>query len=255
MDLAFRDLGGDGQPFVILHGLFGSSQNWAGMGRRLLDRGRCFLLDLRNHGDSPHASEHSLSVCVRDVFEWASRHSPRPLRLIGHSMGGLVAMGFAIAHPELTAAVASLDIAPRAYPGEHDVELRALSTDIGSCRSRKDLDDLLSPILPDPFVRQFILMNAVRDGEGFRWRIDAAILASSTVARDFADVSGSYDGPALLVAAGKSSYVDEEGREAMRRHFPAARMVTIPEADHWLHVSAPGPVHRLLSDFLAGDPG
>jgi pimeloyl-ACP methyl ester carboxylesterase len=104
-------------------------------------------------------------------------------------------------------------------------------------------------------ARQFILMNAVRDNGGFRWRIDASILASSTVAADFAGVSGSFGGPALLVVAGRSPYVDRDGREAMRRHFPAARIVTIPEADHWLHVSAPNAVHQVLSEFLVGTAG
>jgi len=138
---------------------------------------------------------------------------------------------------------------------EHTAELRALSTDLSACRSRADLDALLSPEIPDPFVRQFILTNAVRDGEGFRWRIDASILASSTVAGDFARVSGTFGGPALLVAGGKSSYVDDEGREAMRRHFPAGRIVTIPEADHWLHVSAPQALHDVLDEFLARTAG
>ncbi len=76
MDLAFRDLGGQGPPIVFLHGLFGSSQNWVGMGRRLLDMGRIMLVDLRNHGDSPHAAEHSLAACVQDVAEWAGLHAP-----------------------------------------------------------------------------------------------------------------------------------------------------------------------------------
>lgn len=252
MDLAFRDLGGDGPPVVILHGLFGSSQNWVGMGRRLLDRGRCFLLDLRNHGDSPHSPEHSLEACVGDVEEWTRAHGTGPLRLIGHSMGGLVAMGFAIFHPELTLGIASLDITPRAYEPEHSRELRALSTDLGGCRTRADLDARLSPILPDATVRQFILTNAVRDGDGFRWRIDAGVLARSTLSRDWRRVSGAFEGPALLMAGGRSTYVDQEGRQAMLRHFPAARIVTIPEADHWLHVSAPDALHGILSDFLSG---
>ncbi len=252
MELAFRDLGGTGEPFVILHGLFGSSQNWVGMGRRLVHGGRCFLLDLRNHGDSPHAADHSLAACVEDVAQWARSHAGGPVRLIGHSMGGLVAMGFAIAHPELTTAVASLDIAPRAYSTGHVEELRALSTDISSCRTRRELDTLLSPILPDTAARQFILMNAVRDGDGFRWRIDASIVAGSTVNQDFPSVTGTFDGPALLVAGGKSPYVKHTDRDVMLRYFPSARILTIPEADHWLHVTAADALQRVLSEFLSG---
>lgn len=160
-------------------------------------------------------------------------------------------MGFAISHPELTAAVASLDIAPRPYATGHAEELRALSTDIASCRTRRELDALLSPILPDPAVRQFILMNAVREGDGFQWRIEASIVAGSTVNQDFERVTGTFDGPALLVAGGRSSYVKEADRQVMLRYFPSARILTIPEADHWIHVTAPDALQRILSEFLA----
>ena len=130
MDLAFRDLGGHGQSIVFLHGLFGSSQNWVGTGRRLSGLGRCLLVDLRNHGGSPHAAEHSLAACVQDIADWARTHAPGPLTLVGHSMGGLVAMGFAIAHPEVTAGVVSIDIAPRSYSSDNSAELKALHSDI-----------------------------------------------------------------------------------------------------------------------------
>ncbi len=250
MDLAFRDLGGQGPPIVFLHGLFGSSQNRVGMGRRLLYKGRIMLVDLRNHGDSPHAAEHSLAACVQDVAEWAGLHAPGRLRLAGHSMGGLVAMGFAIAHQDLTAAVVSLDIAPRAYAPEHEAELRAFHADISRCRSRAELDDLLMPILPDAGVRQFILTNAVREGEGFRWRLNVPALEASTVSADFANVTGTYEGPSLLVAGGRSPYVTEADLSVMRRRFPAAAIKTIPEANHWLHVSAPDALVETLRGFL-----
>ena len=172
MDLAFRELGGAGAPVVILHGLFGSSQNWAGIGRRLaavsggsgLPRGSLYALDLRNHGDSPHAPTHSLRDCVEDLRDWTMAHASGPLRLIGHSMGGLVAMGFALSHPELVAGVASVDIAPRPYPRDHEREFRALHTDISGCERRAELDALLAPLIPDQRERQFLLMNAVAGG-------------------------------------------------------------------------------------------
>ncbi|MGA2477620.1 MAG: alpha/beta fold hydrolase [Spirochaetia bacterium] len=250
MDLAFRELGGDGPPIVILHGLFGSSQNWAGVGRRLAVHGATYALDLRNHGDSPHAPTHSLSDCVGDLHDWATAHARGPLRLIGHSMGGLVAMGFALSHPKLTAGVASVDIAPRPYPRNHEQQFRALHTDISGCANRAELDVLLAPLITDKRERQFLLMNAVREGAGFRWRCNVEAMEKHTVAEDFAHVSGSYTGPSLLVGCGKSPYVRPSDHDVMRRLFPNTRIETLPHADHWPHVTAPTELLSILESFL-----
>jgi esterase len=270
MDLAFRELGGEGAPIVILHGLFGSSQNWAGIGRRLAEgdrahgaksaeyrgaksaeyRGAVYALDLRNHGDSPHAPTHTLADCVGDLHDWAMAHARGPLRLIGHSMGGLVAMGFGLAHPELTAGVVSVDIAPRAYPRNHELQFHALHTDISACANRADLDALLAPLIADQRERQFLLMNAVREGAGFRWRCNVQAMERHTVTEDIARVTGSYDGPALLVGCGKSPYVRPTDHEVMRRFFPQARIASIPQADHWPNVTAPAELLAILEEFL-----
>ena len=128
MVLSHRALGGEGAPILILHGLFGSAQNWTGMGRRLVSRGTVYALDLRNHGESPHAPTHTLSDCVGDLQEWVAAHAREPVRLIGHSMGGQAAMGFATALPQLVSGIAVVDIAPRPYPPGHEKELRGLGT-------------------------------------------------------------------------------------------------------------------------------
>jgi esterase len=254
MDLAFRELGGGhgDPPIVILHGLFGSSQNWAGVGRRLAEggRGHVVALDMRNHGDSGHAPTHGLADLVGDLGDWAAAHAPGPLVLIGHSMGGLAAMGFALAHPGLTAGVASIDIAPRPYRRNHEHEFQALHTDISGCRDRAALDALLSPLIADQRERQFLLMNAVRDGNGFRWRCNVDAMEKHTVAEDWAEARGRYDGPALLVAGGRSGYVRPSDHEVMRRFFPRAIVEQIPGADHWVNVSAPNELVSILSRFL-----
>jgi esterase len=250
MELSCRALGGEGAPIVILHGLFGSSQNWAGMGRKLVSQGAVFALDLRNHGDSPHAPTHTLSDCVGDLQEWVTAHGKEPVRLIGHSMGGQVAMGFAIACPALVSGLVVVDIAPRPYAPEHERELRALQTDISGCRSRAEVDALLSPILPDLRDRQFILTNAVREEEGFRWRLNVGALRLSTVSNDFADVTGTYAGETLLVACGRSNYITKEDHGLMQHFFPGVRIQTIPEADHWPHISAPAELEKMLKEYL-----
>ena len=250
MNLSFRDLGGTGNPIVILHGLFGSSQNWAGMGRRLTPHGHVYALDLRNHGDSPHAATHSLADCVQDLLDWMHGQGLGRVRLIGHSMGGLVAMGFAVGHPDATAGVASIDIAPRPYLPEKEEERRALKTDISGCRTRAELEQLLLPIVPETRTRQFLLTNAVRAGDGFRWRLNVAALEGSTVASDWRAVTGQFQGEALLVAGARSGYVRAEDHAVMRRYFPRVRIETLPDADHWPHITAPTALEAVLGAFL-----
>ena len=250
MDLWFRDLGGSGEPVVILHGLFGSSQNWAGMGRKLSSAGHVFAPDLRNHGESAHAPTHSLADCVQDLADWADARGLGRLRLIGHSMGGLVAMGFALRHPDRTSGVASIDIAPRPYPPEHAGELAAMKADIRSCRSRAEVEAILLPLVPDVRTRQFLMTNAVRDGDGFRWRPNVPVLERSTVASDWADADGRFEGEAVLIAGGRSSYVRPDDHEVMRRFFPRARIETLGAADHWPHVTAPQELEAALRGFL-----
>lgn len=250
MDLWYRELGGKGEPIVILHGLFGSSQNWAGMGRRLSDAGHVFALDLRNHGESPHAPTHALADCVQDLADWADARGLERMRLIGHSMGGLVAMGFALRHGERTSGVASIDIAPRPYPLEHAEELAALTADISACRSRAEVEAVLLPLIPEARTRQFLMTNAVRDGDGFRWRLNVPVLQRHTVASDWGTASGRYEGEALLIACGRSSYVKPPDHEVMRRFFPHATIETIAAADHWPHVTAPRELEAALRGFL-----
>src|SRR5208337_1873427 len=151
----------------------------------------------------------------------------------------------------LTAGVAAIDIAPRPYPPNHAAEYHALRADIGSCRSRAELDALLAPVLPEARERQFMLTNAVRDGDGFRWRLDPEVLSANTVAADFAGVDGTFDGPALLVACGRSGYVRPEDHALMRRYFPGGRIAPIPEAYHWPHVTASATLEAMLRSFLA----
>ena len=136
-------------------------------------------------------------------------------------LGGLAAMGFAIAHPRMTAAAALIDIAPCAYPLDHEGEFQALRTDISVCRSRTELDALLAPLLPDPLVRQE--GREGQEGEaGFHWLLNVAALESSTISGDFSGVTGRFEGPALFVAGGSSDYLREADHAVVLLHFPRA---------------------------------
>ena len=166
--LFHRDLGGDGPPLVILHGLFGSSRNWVGVGRRLRSHAHVYAVDQRNHGDSPHTATHTLAGMSADLALWIRRHCSRPPILLGHSMGGLTIMHLALHRPELAAALVVVDIAPVSYPFRHEEEFAALSVDISALRSRDDLDRVLAPLVPDEAVRRFLSMNARRVTTGGR---------------------------------------------------------------------------------------
>ncbi len=159
-------------------------------------------------------------------------------------------MGFALQDAERTAGVASIDIAPRPYPPEHGEEFAALRTDIAACRSRAEVEAAILPLIPDTRTRQFLLTNAVRDGDGFRWRPNVPVLEHHTVTSDWGDARGTYGGEALLIACGRSSYVQPADHEAARRFFPNARVETIAAADHWPHVTAPRELEAALRGFL-----
>ena len=205
MQLASRSLGGQGRPIVILHGLFGSSRNWVTAGRFLAAHGAATALDLRNHGDSPHADSSTLEDMGGDVAEWLAAHGGEPAVLIGHSMGGQVAMTLALRRPELAAAIVVVDIAPRAYAYDHAAEIDALSVDVSRLSSRAQVDAAMAAHVSDAGLRQFLQMNLERAGEGFRWRINARAMRGSLAAAGA--WRGSYPGPALFLAAGRSGYV------------------------------------------------
>jgi pimeloyl-ACP methyl ester carboxylesterase len=255
VSLRFRDFGGQGRAIVFLHGLFGSSQNWSAVGQRLSTLGHACALDLRNHGDSPHTRSHTLAENVEDVLGWVRSHAAGPLALVGHSMGGIVAMGFAMEHPDMVERLVVVDMAPRVYPLNHEPEFTALGTDIAACRSRGEIDSLLQGLVPDTRVRSFLLTNAVRVDGGFRWRLNVEALRTSTLLGDFARVSGSCGRPSLFLLGGGSRSVREADRERIRAFFPRAEVQVVPGADHWVHASAPEAFLSAVENFLSDHAG
>ncbi len=250
MQLHARLLGGTGRPIVILHGLFGSSRNWAVAGRFLSAYGAVAALDLRNHGESPHDPSHTLQDMAGDVAEWLGKHAGQPAALVGHSMGGHVAMALALRQPRQIAALVIVDVAPRAYPGDHSAEMAALSVDVSRLSSRQEVDQAMAVHVSDAAVRRFLQMNLERAGEGFRWRINAEALGRARTAAGSVEFRGTYPGPALFVAAGGSGYVTAADHDLIRRLFPAARIAVIEEADHWVHVSAPERFRAAVGAFF-----
>jgi pimeloyl-ACP methyl ester carboxylesterase len=245
---------GAGEPLLILHGLFGSKRNWMSLAKPLSAFARVIAIDLRNHGDSGHAATMSYAEMAGDVLRLADQLKLDTVNIAGHSMGGKVAMMFALDHPERMRRLLVLDVAPVRYASgfEHFVEaMRAVP--VSEIGSRQQADAHLSGTVRDPATRQFLLHNLVRDGNGFRWRLNLqGIGANLDEIGDFPDRSGTaFTGPARFVAGGRADYLLPEHEPVIRRYFPQAELRIIPDAGHWLHADQPEAVVAQIRDTLS----
>lgn len=250
---------GSGPDLIVLHGLFGSHQNWQPVARRLSGRYRVHAVDLRNHGNSPHQDEVSYPLMAKDILGFMEQSHIEKVHLLGHSLGGKVAMQFALLHRKRTLSLAVVDIAPRAYDSVHDDVFNALrGLHLARIRTRTEADEALSSVIPHHATRRFLLTNLVAapHGGGFRWRINLnALYAERTHLT--AAVTGMlpFEGPSLFVRGGKSDYLNDSDQVGIHQLFPAARIETIPEAGHWVHVDAFDPLVNCLLTFLGkGSP-
>jgi pimeloyl-ACP methyl ester carboxylesterase len=248
---------GDRGPLIVFaHGLFGQGRNWTQIGKALADRHRVLLVDLPHHGRSSWA-DHFDYLAVADQV--AAVMSPDdPVALVGHSLGGKVAMVLALRHPELVERLCVVDVSPVAYDrlsefGGYVAAMRAL--DLDSLSSRGDADEGLAAAVPDPTVRAFLLQNLRRDGDGWRWQANLDVLGEDLpVIGDWPEdqLAGlpAYPGPVLWIAGALSDYVRPEYSGAMDRWFPANRLVTVKEAGHWVHSEQPEVFVEVLRRFV-----
>ena len=242
---------GEGRPVVLLHGLFGAARNFGIIQRRLADRFRVIALDLRNHGDSPHAPVGDYGTLAEDVAETLAAHAALPAAVVGHSMGGKVAMRLALDRPDLVERLLVADIAPVRYPPHFAAYAAAMAAlPIGRALTRMAADAWLRDAVPDRAVRLFLLQN-LRVGEAAGWRLGLPeIRQSLPVIEGWEAPEGSrYDGPCLCVVGETSDYVRGEDRPAIRVLFPAARFVTLRGAGHWVHVDAADAFAGVIAAF------
>ena len=258
MDLAFTETG-KGEPIVILHGLFGSSRNWGRIARGLGARFHVFALDLPDHGGSPWIETSGYEIMADALATFLRAHDlAGRATVLGHSMGGKVAMTLALGQQQALARLVVVDIAPVAYGhGQTNADiidaLQALP--IATLASRHDADAVLAARIPDPMLRAFLLANLERQGERFVWQLSLEGLRRSLPALhgfpSFApDVR--YQGPTLFIAGERSDYIRDEGRAAIRARFPMARLETVPGVGHWVHVEAPDAIVALITRFMDG---
>jgi pimeloyl-ACP methyl ester carboxylesterase len=254
MQLNFKEIGqGNDTPLIMLHGLFGSSDNWLHVAPKL--GGKCYALDLRNHGHSPHSNEMGYALMAGDVAEFLDAQKLDAANVLGHSMGGKVAMQFAHAHPARVRKLIIVDIAPRPYPPEHRPIFEALlAIDLKQFHSRREIEDALAPGIPDLTLRRFLLKNLAhepQDARAFKWRIPLrTIFANYPKLCAPIEPQTPFPGPALFLHGGQSPYVSDADVPQIRQLFPQAKIETIPRARHWIHADAPDEFVWHVSTFL-----
>jgi pimeloyl-ACP methyl ester carboxylesterase len=256
-------MGDRGSRVVFLHGLFGQGRNWTQVGKALADparddRHRVLLVDLPHHGRSAWDDEFDYLRVADQVA--VLMDADDPVALVGHSLGGKVAMVLALRHPELVERLCVVDVSPVAYDhlSEFEGYVAAMrGIDLGSLTQRGDADDALATAVPNETVRAFLLQNLRRDGDTWRWQANIDVLgAALPTIGDWpeARLAGlpPYQGPVLWVAGARSEYVRPEYAAAMDRWFPGNRTVTIKEAGHWVHSEQPEVFLAVLRRFVEG---
>ena len=255
LELAGTEVGA-GAPVVILHGLFGSTTNWRGIAQRLAERHRVLLLDLRNHGASPWSEGMTYSEMAADVRVTIDKRGLGPVALVGHSMGGKVAMTLALASPTMVERLVVVDVAPVAYPPALLAYIKAMrAIDASRLRRRGDADEMLRAQIPEAAIRGFLLQNLVPDESGgFRWRLNLAAIERAMPDIGSWRAAGAYRGPTLFIAGEHSDYIRPEHWPLIVALFPAARLISIAGAGHWLHAERPQQFLEALAPFLQGSP-
>lgn len=257
MKLFYRQMG-EGQPVIILHGIFGISDNWVTIGRRIAEEFEVFILDQRNHGQSPHSSTFNYYSLVDDLYEFIEDHQLVNPIIIGHSMGGKVAMNFALDNPAKVDKLIVVDISLRHYSArqEHMEIVRAmLSVNFDHVTSRNEVEELISASVKSPRIRMFIMKNLYRIGKNrLSWRLNVKDIYEN-IENVFEGISSPYtfEKPALFVKGGNSDYIIEEDIDSILKNFPLAQFKTIEGASHWVHADKPDELCAIFSEFLNKD--
>jgi esterase len=262
MQLYVRRLG-KGYPLIILHGLYGSGDNWLTIANKLSGISEIYLVDQRNHGRSPHSDQHNYQVLADDLLEMLDEYDLNRAVVLGHSMGGQAAMWFAIQHPSRISSLIVADISPVSYPDNttntshsafHKIILEAMrAVDFTGNKSLGDIDRQLEIRLPDKQLRQFLLKNIdKRPGTGYYWKLNIdALLGNlnnlSAGLESFIAEGRKLDQfPVLFIRGERSGYIRDPDVVMIHQLFPDAQIVTIKNAGHWLHAEQPAEVVAII---------
>lgn len=243
---------GQGEPLVIMHGLFGTSANWGAQIKTLSEEYSVYALDMRNHGQSPWADEMNYSAMAKDILEFLNDHDIDRAILLGHSMGGKAAMQLALDHPERVKKLVVVDISPVTYTPRHEHVFKGLyNVDLETIKSRADADKALAEYVEDMGVRQFLLKNLYKNEGKFAWRMNLETLSKDYKNFASAPVSDNqFIGPTLFIKGERSSYMQDEHRADIVNFFPKSKAHIIKDAGHLPHAEVPEVFTRVLMRFL-----
>jgi esterase len=255
MRLHYREQG-EGPPLVILHGLFGSFENWAYISQQLSDEFRVISVDQRNHGQSPHDPEMNFPALGKDLGDFLDQLQLERANVLGHSLGGKAAMEFALTRPGRAERLIVVDMAPRGYPRKHDRIFEALrSLRLESFHTRGEIEEALEPAIPELAVRRFLLKGLAQRTPGeFSWKFNLPVLHESYDQLTAPlDRGRSCDCPALFIRGADSDYIRAGDEALIRELFPRAEMTTIEGAGHWVHAEQPQVFIDRVKNFLRGN--
>ena len=245
---------GSGDPVIILHGMFGMLDNWQYVAKKLSDHFMVFILDLRNHGKSPHSADFSYEIMAQDVFNFMEENWIFKAHLIGHSMGGKVAMRLACEHEDRIEKLVVVDIAPKKYTGNHQNIFDALfSINLDQLNSRSEAEDILKNKIESQGVRQFILknMHINKDSQKYEWKMNLKVIHESYAhILDSDKLENQFNQPTLFVKGADSDYIKREEWDQYIQNFPNAQLQSIPQAGHWVHADQPKEFLEILNNFL-----
>jgi len=251
MTLNFKRLG-TGAPVILIHGLFGNLDNLGRLARHLSENFEVFSIDLPNHGLSPHIESMDYSFLSQTIFDFLTSHQLTNVHIVGHSMGGKVAMQFAVDHPELVKSLVVADIAPVTYTDRHAKVFAALNAiDFSTLTNRAQAIDIVVNNSVDIGTAQFLLKNLAKNDDGFFWRCNLQNLQGN-YPEIISGLSGerSFNGPTLFIKGEKSDYIKTEHRTAISQHFPNASAKIIQGTGHWLHAEKPASFNKIVADFI-----
>ncbi len=251
MELNYKQFG-QGDPVIILHGLFGMLDNWQTIAKKLAENYTVFIIDQRNHGRSPHHPDFDYSLLAEDLHCFMEQQWIYQAHLIGHSMGGKTVMQFALDYPDFVEKMIVVDIAPKKYEGGHQLIFEALfDLDLEHIQNRKDAEQQLEVRIPQFGVRQFLLKNLTRKKEGgYTWKMNL-----DAIFNHYEDILDTIEGepveiPSLFIKGGLSNYIQKEDSSLIKKLFSHSNIITIEKSGHWVHAEQPDILLEHMKNFL-----